>query len=85
MQEMAGEYGAALIGGDTVSSPGGLTMSLTVLGRVEPGAVLRRDQAQVGDLIYVTGPLGQAAAGLEVLRRGLELPEATKCRYGKPF
>jgi thiamine-monophosphate kinase len=85
MQEMAGEYGAALIGGDTVSSPGGLSISLTVLGRVEPGAVLRRDQAQEGDLVYVTGPLGQAAAGLEVLRRGLELDEATKVPLQQAF
>ncbi len=78
MQEMAREYGAALIGGDTVSAPKGLTLSLTVLGRVRPSELLRRDQAQVGDLIYVTGPLGQAAAGLEILRHGLELPEETK-------
>ncbi len=85
MQEMAEEYGAALIGGDTVSSPGGLTMSLTVLGRVRPAALLRRDQAQVGDLIYVTGPLGQAASGLETLRRGLALPEATKAPLLQAF
>ena len=78
MQEMAREYGAALIGGDTVGAPQGLTLSLTVLGRVRPSELLRRDQAQDGDLIYVTGPLGQAAAGLEILRRGLELPEETK-------
>jgi thiamine-monophosphate kinase len=78
MQEMAREYGVALIGGDTVGAPQGLMLSLTVLGRVRPSELLRRDQAQEGDLIYVTGPLGQAAAGLEILRRGLELPEETK-------
>jgi thiamine-monophosphate kinase len=78
MQEMAREYGAVLIGGDTVAAPQGLMLSLTVLGRVRPSELLRRDQARVGDLIYVTGPLGQAAAGLEILRRSLELPEETK-------
>lgn len=78
MQEMAEEYGTALIGGDTVSSPGRLSMSLTVWGRIKPTELLRRDQARAGDLIYVTGPLGQAASGLEILRKGLELPGATK-------
>ena len=78
MQEMAREYGVALIGGDTVGAPKGLTLSLTVLGRVRPSELVRRDQAQVGDLVYVTGPLGQAAAGLEILRHGLELSEEVK-------
>lgn len=74
MQEIAREYRTALVGGDTVSSPGCLSLSLTVWGRVKPDEVLRRDRARVGDLIYVTGPLGRAAAGLEMLRRGLSLP-----------
>jgi thiamine-monophosphate kinase len=85
MQEMAEEYGTALIGGDTVGSPGGLTMSLTVWGRVKPADLLRRDQAQVGDLIFVTGPLGQAASGLEILRKKLELPEAKKAPLLQAF
>ncbi|MGQ9921774.1 MAG: thiamine-phosphate kinase [Desulfobacca sp.] len=74
MQEAAARYGVALIGGDTVAAPAGLTLSLTVLGQVSPGMALRRDGAQVGDEIYVTGSLGLAAAGLEVLRHGLALP-----------
>lgn len=78
MQEMASEFGVSLIGGDTVGAPEGLNLSLTVLGRVRPDELLRRDQALVGDLIYVTGSLGQAAAGLEILRRGLELPDTIK-------
>jgi thiamine-monophosphate kinase len=78
MQEMAREYGTVLIGGDTVGSPQGLTISLTVLGRVKPTELLRRNGAKAGDLIYVTGPLGQAAAGLELLRHKLELPEEDK-------
>jgi thiamine-monophosphate kinase len=78
MQEIAREYGTVLVGGDTVGSPSGLTLSLTVLGRVKPTELLRRNGAKAGDLIYVTGALGQAAAGLELLRHGLELPEKDK-------
>jgi thiamine-monophosphate kinase len=85
MQTMAREYNTALIGGDTVSSPGCLTMSLTVIGRVKPDEVLRRDQAQEGDAIYVTGPLGQAAAGLDMVRRSLNLPDEVKQSLLKAF
>ena len=69
----AGEYGVAVIGGDTVSSPPGVTIAVTVLGKVPQNALLRRSGAQTGDLVYVTGTLGDAAAGLEVLRRHLDL------------
>lgn len=74
IQEIAREYGVAVIGGDTVASPAGVSISLTVLGRIAPRQALRRDGARVGDDIYVTGPLGLAAAGLAVRRHGLELP-----------
>jgi thiamine-monophosphate kinase len=70
----AREYGVAVIGGDTVASPSGLTVTVTLLGRVPRPHLLRRAGARVGDGIYVTGPLGDAAAGLEVWRRRLALP-----------
>jgi thiamine-monophosphate kinase len=70
------DYGAAVIGGDTVSSPVGLAITLTVLGKVSKGEILRRSTAQVGDLVYVTGPLGESAAGLEILNRNLKLDPA---------
>jgi thiamine-monophosphate kinase len=72
----ARDFGVAVIGGDTVSSPQGLAIALTVLGRVPKSEMLRRSRAQVGDQVYVTGPLGEAAAGLEILRRGLKLDPA---------
>jgi len=68
----AREYGVAVIGGDTVSSPGGVSIALTVLGRVPKSEMLRRSGARAGDLVYVTGPLGESAAGLAILRREVQ-------------
>lgn len=62
------EWDVALVGGDTVATPGPLTLSLTLLGRVAPEAALRRSGARPGDTVYVTGTLGDAAAGLELLQ-----------------
>jgi thiamine-monophosphate kinase len=67
------EYGVAIIGGDTVASPHGLVITVTLTGSVPATQMLRRSGAQAGDLIFVTGPLGEAATGLEILRQGLAL------------
>lgn len=75
---LAREYQVAVIGGDTVASPGGICVTLTVLGRVPKEEMLRRSGARPGDRLYVTGPLGRSAAGLEVFRRQLSLTEAEK-------
>ncbi len=69
----AGEFGVAVIGGDTVASPKGVMVTISLLGRVPKGEMLQRRGAKVGDRIYVTGPLGEAAAGLEMLKRGAAL------------
>jgi thiamine-monophosphate kinase len=76
LSEVAREFQTALIGGDTVASPGGVAVTVAVLGRVPKGELLTRTGARVGDGIYVTGPLGESAAGLEVLRRRPSLPAA---------
>lgn len=60
--------GGGLLGGDTTGMPGPLTLSLTALGSVETGRALRRDRAQPGDDVYVSGTLGDAALGLLELR-----------------
>jgi thiamine-monophosphate kinase len=73
LAQAAREYGVALIGGDTVSSPAGVMVTISLLGRVDRGEMLQRRGAKVGDRVYVTGFLGEAAAGLEVLKRGLVL------------
>ncbi len=64
------ECGAVLAGGDTVSSPKGTVLSVTILGEAAADRVLLRSGAAVGDLILVSGSLGEAAAGLELCRRG---------------
>lgn len=57
-------YGITLVGGDTVSTPGPLTLSLTAIGIVPNGQAIRRNNAKVGDDIYVTGTIGDGAFGL---------------------
>jgi thiamine-monophosphate kinase len=61
------EFRVPLIGGDTVSTPGPLTLSITAIGDVPSGARLLRSGAQAGDDIYVTGTIGDAALGLDIL------------------
>ncbi|MFZ5450773.1 MAG: thiamine-phosphate kinase [Thermodesulfobacteriota bacterium] len=73
LAQIAREYGVAVIGGDTVASPSGVMVTLSLLGRVPQDEMRQRRGASVGDQIYVTGPLGEAAAGLEVLKRRLPL------------
>ncbi len=77
------QYGAPIIGGDTVASPGQLAVTIALLGVVPASQMLRRSGARVGDLIYVTGSLGEAAAGLEVLKQGLEIAPEIKQPLGQ--
>lgn len=65
-------HGVVLIGGDTVATPGPLTLTATALGQVEAGRELRRSGAKPGDLVFVSGTIGDAAFGL-LAARG-ELP-----------
>lgn len=68
--ELAAQHGVALVGGDTTRGP--LAVGVTVHGFVPPGRALRRDGARAGDLVFVTGTLGDAAAGLRCLDRADE-------------
>jgi thiamine-monophosphate kinase len=68
-------YGVGLLGGDTVSTPGPLVLSITALGRVPPGAALTRAGAGPGEDVWVSGTLGDAALGLAVLRGGWAPPD----------
>ena len=82
---LAGRHGVALVGGDTVRGP--RVVTITALGFVEPALALRRSGAQPGDLLYVSGWPGEAAAGLEALLRGSASPDdplVRRCRYAEP-
>ena len=63
---LADAHGCALVGGDTTAGP--LNLCLTVFGQVPPGQALRRDAAQDGDDLYVSGTLGDARLALEAFR-----------------
>lgn len=61
---LADQYALDLIGGDTTSGP--LTLTIQAMGLVSRGRALKRSSAKVGDLIYVTGCLGDAGLGLKI-------------------
>ncbi|CAH1224057.1 Thiamine-monophosphate kinase [Paenibacillus plantiphilus] len=63
----AERYGVAVVGGDTTSSPAQLVVAVTVVGTVTAGKAVRRSGAMPGDAVFVTGPIGMAAAGLHFL------------------
>jgi thiamine-monophosphate kinase len=58
------EFGVTLLGGDTTSTPGPVSLSLTILGTVAPGQAIRRAGAAPGDAIWVSGTIGDGALGL---------------------
>ena len=61
-------FGIALAGGDSVATPGVLTLTATAFGEVAAGGALRRSGAGVGDIVYVSGTIGDAALGLLAAR-----------------
>jgi thiamine-monophosphate kinase len=58
------EYGVTLLGGDTTRAAGGLTVAITAIGRVPKGKMVLRSGARPGDIIFVTGTIGDGALGL---------------------
>jgi thiamine-monophosphate kinase len=84
--DLATAHEVALVGGDTTRGP--LTITVQLLGTVLPGQALRRDGAQPGDLVYVTGWPGDAAAGLACLQGRLNAQGADRAwlttRFRRP-
>lgn len=79
------QFGVSLIGGDTTQSPH-LTLSVTALGWVDIGKAVPRSGAQAGDLICVSGTVGDAAFGLKypdhALKKRLDYP-TPRCELGQ--
>ena len=67
----AEEFGCPLLGGDTDRTPGPISVSVAMLGVVPTGHLVRRAGARPGDLVFVSGTIGDAALGLQ-LRKGAE-------------
>lgn len=74
-------FDIGLLGGDTVSTDGPICLSLTAMGWVPAGRMLRRNGAQAGDLVFVSGTLGDAALGLK-LRQGKVAPDLSEAEAG---
>ncbi|MCE2514772.1 MAG: thiamine-phosphate kinase [Acidobacteria bacterium] len=81
---LAARHRTALIGGDVTASPGPLVVGVTAVGSVGRRRVLRRDAARPGDIVYVSGALGAAAAGLAALRTRTEAPGPARGDPGDP-
>ena len=75
---MADQHGIELVGGDTTR--GALTISITVIGEVPPGQALRRDGAQPGDDVWVSGVLGSAALALAYRQGRLSMEQIDAAR-----
>lgn len=76
---MAQEHGVSLVGGDTCASRAGLVISVTIMGEQFPEQILRRSGALPDDEIWVTGTLGDAAVGLELLEAGFDSAQPPEC------
>lgn len=75
------DFGCVLIGGDTISTPGPLTITITAFGELPCGGILRRGGARAGDLLYVSGSIGDAALGLRVIIGKAEAADAADAEF----
>lgn len=80
------DSGMALVGGDTVAMPAGAprAFTLTAIGEATSDAVPARSGARAGDRLFVTGPVGDAGAGLRLLKQGRAEPAALIDAYRRP-
>lgn len=78
-RDISSRYGFPLLGGDTTSSPDRLCVCITVLGKAVQGRSRKRSAAQVGDLVCVTGSLGDSAGGLQAILK--QCPRVDEVAY----
>ena len=76
LNRLASRHGVVVVGGDTCSSPKDLFIDITILGEVKFRELLTRSGARPGDVLFVTGTLGESAIGLELLK--------TKSKVSRP-
>ncbi|MGI8560319.1 MAG: thiamine-phosphate kinase [Luteimonas sp.] len=81
--ELASRHDVALVGGDTTRGP--LSICLTAHGFVDDGCALRRDGGGAGDLIWVTGTLGDAAGALAQWKQGGAMDAKLRARLDRPM
>jgi thiamine-monophosphate kinase len=79
---LAHAHRIALVGGDTTRGP--LSISVQVQGLAPPGAAVRRDGARAGDLVFVSGTLGDAGLALSLLNEGEPVSEFLRERLERP-
>ncbi len=83
--EEAGKFDVTLVGGDTCRSPGPWIISVTVEGSAWAGQEIGRNGASPGDVIMVSGTLGDSALALRMLSSGQALPEELSQRHHRPI
>lgn len=85
LQRVLGRYDVPLLGGDTVANRGDKrALGLTAIGAATHRPVPARSGAQVGDLLYVTGTLGDALAGFELIEAGFDEVGLLATAYNRP-
>jgi thiamine-monophosphate kinase len=68
LKEAQARFGCHLLGGDTDRRPGPLTVSITIVGSVPRGRMIPRGGARVGDVVFVSGTIGDARLGLDLIK-----------------
>ena len=91
LKKLQERYHLHLIGGDTVSTPGPLTLTITAFGLVHIGKSIQRKTANIGDNVYVTGNIGDSALGLQLTTNQIDVDLPCHCkaflvnRYRQPI
>jgi thiamine-monophosphate kinase len=84
LKEDQSAFTVSLLGGDTTATPGPLSLVVTAFGHVPRGRMIRRSGAKAGDGVFVSGTVGDAGAGLEMLSQGATAPRRPSAASAEP-